>query len=606
MDTERFTSAMRLELRPGAWVLWDLRPHRFESLQGERARIRDATSNEVHEVEVASLRALPSLAASDLDARLATQHDIDPALWSIAQSREEIVRDINSGDRTTEAKVQCAAKTLGLSTRSVYRLLARYRAAAQTTSLAPQRRGPHKKRRRLGMIRERLIDEAIEHRYLVRPRTPMEEVYRNVVQRCGQLYLPAPARNSIIKRIRALDARHVARRRLGSKAAQSITLSTPGTLEAKDALDLIQIDHTLADVIVVDSRYRKPIGRPWLSVAIDVATRCVLGVHIALEAPSALAVALCLEHACLPKNRATALSASDAPWPMFGLPRCILVDNGAEFHGAALVRGCSEYGITLSHRPVARPHFGGHIERLIGTLMGHVHLLPGTTDASPAARGGYDSEGEARLTLDEFCEWLALEIAGRYHHSIHHILGTTPAAAWADSLAGGVHPTLPADPGRFLLSFLPMVRRRLQRNGLHFERIRYWSDLLPAIAQPREPLIVRYDPRDLSCLYALGPDRHYHSIPYADLTHPPISLCEVRHLHAMLRTQAKGRIDENQLFAMHERQRELVHSAIQSTKASRRRDEKRRRAPPSLPASDSIDYSKDPAWLPSEIWEDPL
>jgi hypothetical protein len=81
------------------------------------------------------------------------------------------------------------------------------------------------------------------------------------------------------------------------------------------------------------------------------------------------------------------------------------------------------------------------------------------------------------------------------------------------------------------------------------------------------------------------------------ITHPPISLGEVRHLHAMLRTQAKRRIDENELFAMHERQRELVHSAIQSNNASRRRDEKQRLAPPSLPASDSIDYSKDPAWL---------
>ena len=104
----------------------------------------------MHEVEVASLRALPSLAVSDLDARLATQRDIDPALWSIAQSREEIVRDIISNDGPTEAKVHGAAKALGLSMRSVYRLLARYRAAAQTTSLAPQIRGPHKKRRRLG------------------------------------------------------------------------------------------------------------------------------------------------------------------------------------------------------------------------------------------------------------------------------------------------------------------------------------------------------------------------------------------------------------------------------------------------------------------------
>jgi putative transposase len=60
---------------------------------------------------------------------------------------------------------------------------------------------------------------------------------------------------------------------------------------------------------------------------------------------------------------------------MFGIPKQVLVDNGPEFHGAALERGCCEYGITLLHRPVARPHYGGHIERLIGTMMGKVHLL---------------------------------------------------------------------------------------------------------------------------------------------------------------------------------------------------------------------------------------
>jgi putative transposase len=81
-----------------------------------------------------------------------------------------------------------------------------------------------------------------------------------------------------------------------------------------------------------------------------------------------------------------------------------------------------------------------------------------------------------------------------------------------------------------------MCRRRLQRNGLFFERIRYWSDMLPTIAQPHEPLIVRYDPRDLSHLFVMGKDLRYHSVPYANITHPPISLGELRHIHALLRS----------------------------------------------------------------------
>jgi hypothetical protein len=72
--------------------------------------------------------------------------------------------------------------------------------------------------RRLGPTRERIIDEAIETHYLIRPKPPMEEAYRRVVYRCRALALRPPARNSVLKRIRALDARFAARKRLGPKA----------------------------------------------------------------------------------------------------------------------------------------------------------------------------------------------------------------------------------------------------------------------------------------------------------------------------------------------------------------------------------------------------
>jgi hypothetical protein len=50
-------------------------------------------------------------------------------------------------------------------------------------------------------------------------RTPMAEVYNEVKRQCQQHNLPAPARDSIIKRIRALDARLAALRRMGAKDA---------------------------------------------------------------------------------------------------------------------------------------------------------------------------------------------------------------------------------------------------------------------------------------------------------------------------------------------------------------------------------------------------
>ena len=602
---EQLGSALRLDLRPGEWVLWKARPFRFVSLQGSTASIRDSVNAELHEVPVADLRGMPSLPPEDLDHRLDRLRTVSDQNWSLARQRESIIRELLGSHGSMAARLVAAAAMLDVSPRTVRRLVKQYRVSSQTTSLVAKPPGPHQKRRRLGPTRERIIDEAIETNYLIRPKPPMEEAYNRVVDRCRELALRPPARNSVLKRIRALDARFAARKRLGSKAAQAIARSTPGTLEAREALELIQMDHTLADVIIVDSRHRRPICRPWLSLAIDVATRCVLGAHVAIEAPSALAVALCMEHACRPKDRLDNLLQSDAPWPMFGIPKQVLVDNGPEFHGAALERGCREYGITLLHRPVARPHYGGHIERLIGTMMGKIHLLPGTTDSSPAARGGYDSEATAVLTLPEFARWLSLEI-GQYHHHEHRMLGTTPAAAWNDSLATGVTPVVPAHPEAFLISFLPVTRRRLQRDGLHFERIRYWSDVLPVIAQPREPLIVRYDPRDISRLYVIGKDHHYHAITYANITRPPISLEEVRHAYAALRAQGDKSVNEGRIFEFGAQQRELVAAATAATKAMRRKVEQRRPAPSITFPAGTIDYDKEAVPSPGEIWTSSL
>ncbi len=62
MRVERVSSAIRLELRPGEWVLWQARPFRFISLHGSAARIRDTVTAQLREVPVADLRGMPTSA----------------------------------------------------------------------------------------------------------------------------------------------------------------------------------------------------------------------------------------------------------------------------------------------------------------------------------------------------------------------------------------------------------------------------------------------------------------------------------------------------------------------------------------------------------------
>jgi putative transposase len=177
---------------------------------------------------------------------------------------------------------------------------------------------------------------------------------------------------------------------------------------------------------VVDEGDRRPIGRPWLTLAIDVASRAVLGFSVSLERPSVVSVALTLVQAVLPKDLWLADRQLEVPWPMWGLPELLQLDNAAEFHSRALVRGAQEYGIRIDYRPPGTPHFGGHIERLIGTTMGAVHLLPGTTFSNVAEKGAYQSEKTSALTLVELERWLALQVGGVYHQSVHASLLKPP------------------------------------------------------------------------------------------------------------------------------------------------------------------------------------
>jgi hypothetical protein len=120
-------SALRLELRPGEWVLWDTRPHRFEILLGDRAQLRDPTTAELREVFDSEIRGLPCLPQIDFDARMETARTTDAVRWAAAESRETIIRAYLDGDGTIGTRLRAAADALGVSPRTIRRLVARYR-----------------------------------------------------------------------------------------------------------------------------------------------------------------------------------------------------------------------------------------------------------------------------------------------------------------------------------------------------------------------------------------------------------------------------------------------------------------------------------------------
>ena len=261
-------------------------------------------------------------------------------------------------------------------------------------------------------------------------------------------------------------------------------------------------------------------------------------------------------------------------WPAKGIPKAIYVDNGAEFHAHAFDRACSEYQIDLQHRPPGTPRYGGHIERLIGTMMGAVHLLPGSHFSNIFERGDLDAEAEAVMTLPELETWLALEITGSYHARIHTALDTAPSAAWAARL-DEARLRMPTDLRQFLIDFLPSEQRILQRDGLHLFHIRYWSDELRwLMGRESRKFTLKYDPRDLSRIFVLTENSVIEARP-ADLTRPAITYWEHRAARRALRDAGRRSVDEGLIFSTIQAQRDLVDSAERQTKAIRRHQARR-------------------------------
>jgi putative transposase len=433
---------------------------------------------------------------------------------------------------------------------------------------------------------------------------------REIKRRFSECQLHAPVYRTVRRRVEALDLRLVLRKREGSKRArEKLGPVWVSTLRADFPMDIMQIDHTLVDVIVVDQEHRRPIGRPWLTLAIDIGTRAVVGFSVSLDSPSALSVSLVLSHGVLPKNLWLAdRELQNLDWPMGGLPRLLHLDNAKEFHSQALLRGCQEYGIALEHRGRGQPHLGGHIERLIGTMMGEVHLLPGTTFSNPTEKRSYDSEGRAVLTLAELERWLALQIAGVYHLSPHSALGKTPLAAWQEGIAQRKQPLrYPLSADEFFLDFLPAVPRKVQKDGIHFHKIRYWSNVLsPWAGRLKKPLWVKYDPRNLERVYVRDSNGRHWPVPYADLRQPPIALWELVEARKRLRQMGSADPGEHALFSNVLQQRRLLKEATNRSQERRRQE----RIPAVVKIEPTVrevtrtgEESDDIKPYPVEIWE---
>lgn len=131
--------SLHFPIKPGVVAAWNTRTVVIVALlDGSSARVRDVATGDRLDVPVEELHGLQTIGQlENNEARWSQVRDSTQSEWKQARRRERVLRKLLLSNGERPEGIECACKALNLSRRTIYRLLANYRSAEQT-STAPR------------------------------------------------------------------------------------------------------------------------------------------------------------------------------------------------------------------------------------------------------------------------------------------------------------------------------------------------------------------------------------------------------------------------------------------------------------------------------------
>ncbi|HCW4979056.1 TPA: DDE-type integrase/transposase/recombinase [Acinetobacter baumannii] len=300
-----------------------------------------------------------------------------------------------------------------------------------------------------------------------------------------------PSRRTIQRRLKQYDPYKLIKATEGTRIANQTLKAAGRKMKSPFILAIVEIDTHILDIIIIDSTTNLPLGRPYLSCAIDVHTRAIVGYYISMLPPSATTTLALLKNMLLRPSQ-------NLPG---GIPSLIVPDNGVEFKNTALSHICNHLKITIQPAQNRNPDNKPHIERFFGTLtFGLIQQLQGTTFSNPEARGDYDSRKHASVTLENLKSYVDEWIHNIYHCSIHSMTGRAPMLFWEDVSQSCPPLTISTDEVD-IIARRP-ISRKIHKGQVKFEYLTYFSHALATLeANGLTDVIVMIDELNLEHVY---------------------------------------------------------------------------------------------------------
>lgn len=401
---------------------------------------------------------------------------------------------------------------------TVYRWYREYKAATfDIRALVPNFHKQGNSKKRLHSYVQRIIQDAVDVHYLSRtqPRaTDVIDVVRAEVTEKNKLLSPVdqlrmPSARAIYRFIKQLPPDIKALKREGDRVAFLRYNAWLGGVKVTRALERVEVDHTKLDIFVIDERFGMPIGRPWLTMAIDVYSGLPVGFHLGFDQPSWQSVMACLRHAILPKKKHyEGYEGIVNSWDAYGIPDMLVVDNGREFHSEQFELACQHLNIHVLHTQARCPWLKGAIERFFGAMNQQIlQSMPGYTFSNTVAKGDYDPKKNAVMDLPTLRERVYMWIIDYYSQRVKRGINDIPARRWAENI--NKYPIrMPATAADLNVAMYSTETRAVNGYGIDLENIQYNSEELSEIRRVHGTKIkvtLRYDPNDLGRIHVVDP-----------------------------------------------------------------------------------------------------
>lgn len=445
---------------------------------------------------------------------------------SLAENQEEI---LNRGEQLLRRKAiyRACDQKLSLvfpSTRQLRRWCKRWRnSGGSVFSLVNRRSVARTLPKRWTPDQRRFLDRACE--IYLEPKCQhigiaIRQVQRELQQeneersRRGEPEIGHISQRAFSNEINQLDAYLVDLERHGrdfalSKHSASVPTENPPFVGARIEIDAVRMDIMnlltemgVAGRMTAEELDAVPRVRVTVMMAIDVASRCVLGLYISENEDTAAAIRT-LHLVTIDKSSWSQAAGCRLSWDQAVALHDVFSDAGSAFANEVLMRAIAAAGGNLNILIAGAARLRGSCERVFRTInQGFLPLLSGRTFGDVVERGAYDSEANAVHTIDDLTNLLIRFVVDVYHETPTSSLGgLSPREMW-DHLVdeAGLSPC--PSPKKQRLAFGFCEQRVIDTDGVKIAAIPFNSrELQTAVPRKGKTKVSVYvNPLDLGAV----------------------------------------------------------------------------------------------------------